>query len=44
MYTSNCCDSPPIGISYEIEMCPVCKEHCTYEEIPEDDDEGLDNG
>jgi len=37
MKTSNCCDSPPVGISEEIEMCPVCKEHCEYVEVDEDE-------
>jgi hypothetical protein len=29
---SNCCGAAPIGQSEEMERCPECKEHCSYED------------
>jgi hypothetical protein len=37
MKVSECCGEPPVDISYEIGICPACREHCEYEEIDEDE-------
>lgn len=38
-YVSSCCGAPASGVAVDMQLCPVCHDHCVYDYFDDDEEE-----